>query len=124
MKDALNTVDKWSQYLAAKALLWNGYPHGIKENFTDKLSDADPQYKIAIWDILAKTSDNDTMLRNKYVENIYNAALNSSGKQRHYALEILAELEFSQHLDELRNIAETAEPQSQVYARWILAAAS
>ena len=106
LKAAFEEPDKWTKMHAAEALMWNGYPNGIKDAFADEIDNADAQYKIAIWDILARTAGNDKILRRDYIDKIYEAVVDNTGQVRNYALEKLIKFRYSKHLDELRKIGE------------------
>lgn len=121
LRQTLNEGHEWVKVHAAEALLWNGYPGGVKETFTAEIKTAGPEYRIGVWRVLAQAQGNDVVARKKYVNKVRDAFLDTNGPDHLHALETLAKLGYSERLDELLSGAKEGKGEIQVYARWILA---
>jgi solute:Na+ symporter, SSS family len=93
LQTALRTQPKWARIHAAEFLLARGYPQGVADEFLKELetSGNEPQYRIGIWRVLARTSS-ETGQRNEYIEKIRRAAIDPAGIDRLHAVEALAKL--------------------------------
>lgn len=121
LRHALNEGHEWVKVHAAEALLWNGYPEDVKEAFVAEIKTAGPKYRIGVWRVLAQAQGNDVVARERYVNKIRDAFLDTNGPDRLHALETLAKLQYSERPDELLRVAKEGKGEFQAYARWVLA---
>lgn len=92
----LNNLSGWNKVHAAEYLLWTKHPQNIYSIFLnqDKKFGHEPEYRIGIWRVLAEASRT-LKEKEKWVNKISKAFLDTSGQDRIWAAETLAKLRVS-----------------------------
>lgn len=115
---------EWVKVHAAEFLIWSGHPGSVKEVYEKEREqfEANSPYRIGIWRVLAQVSGE--VEKKQLQENIRNAFLDTSGKDRIHAVETMAKLKLSP-LPEHPQVTEAALNSGikslEVYTRWAIA---
>lgn len=141
LQTTLQNEERWIKVHVAEFLLSLGYRDEVRKIFEQELGNHrnDPEYRIGIWRVLAKQSQ-DADQRRRYVNQIRDAFLDDNGPDRIHAVESLAKLNYQADIasvvgDAVLSQNEQAENAVQdallaasdsqiaglrVYSRWVL----
>ncbi len=128
LRNLLLHQQEWIKVHAAEYLLWTDYASGVDSVFTkeERTLHETPKYRIGIWRVLAQATDIPSE-REKWIQRILAAHLDTNGNDRIHAVESLAKLGFSvypeyQELTTM-SVSEGSSPLA-LYTRWSIAYAS
>lgn len=121
LRRALREAKEWKKVHAAEALIWTGYPQGVKEAFTSELATAGPGYSIGVWRVLARLEPKGTPNYKIYLDKIRRVATGPNGDERIGALETLGKLGYAGRDAEIIEAAKGSTGLLPVVARWVLA---
>ncbi|HXG23992.1 MAG TPA: VCBS repeat-containing protein, partial [Chthonomonadales bacterium] len=121
LRRALREAREWKKVHAAEALIWTGYPQGVKEAFTSELTTADPGYSIGVWRVLARLEPKGTPNYKMYLDKIRRVATGPDGDKRVGALETLGKLGYAGRDAETIEAAKRSTGLLPIVARWVLA---
>lgn len=121
LRDALHSDESfWINVHAAEALIYNIYPDGVEEVFSN-LRNNPRSNIVGICRVLARLHKKNAVKYQKNVQKILDEFLNLESPNRVVALETLAKLNYSEPLAEIRRIAESGDSKMIAFARWVLA---
>lgn len=95
LKQNLKNLQGWNKVHAAEYLLWTNHTEGIKTIFlgqNQKFSNK-AEYRIGIWRVLAEATQSPE--RDKWIDKIVNAFMDTTGLDRIWAAETLSKLKIS-----------------------------
>ena len=130
-KEAVTTLQKvlqeqneWVKVHAAEFLIWTGNAEGVKEHFIKELEQSgnQPQYRIGIRRVLAQVSK--SLEKEHYQQDILQAFLDTTGKDRIHAAETLAKLKISPYITDPEKTAAALNSNDmalQGYTHWAMA---
>lgn len=121
LRYALREAKEWKKVHAAEALIWTGYPQGVKEIFTSELASAGPGYSIGVWRVLARLEPKGTPNYKIYLDKIRRVATGPDGDERIGALETLGKLGYAGRDAETIEAAKGTTGLLPIVARWVLA---
>lgn len=126
LTDTMDRCDRWVKVHAAEFLLELENPNNVRDAFNAELrlyGDM-PQYRIGIWRVLARSSENDKSKR-QWIDKIIAAFQQPQGKDRIHAAETLAKLGVPLQGDTRQIAAEltySRDPALATYTQWALVA--
>jgi SSS family solute:Na+ symporter len=123
MRHLLAEGQRWGKVHAAEYLLSLDYREGVREAFGAECArhGGEPQYRIGIWRVLAKTSFADVD-RDAWIGKIREAAFSPDSADRTHAVEALAKLGYRPTDEEATSIRRLADCDTPLgaYAAWLL----
>lgn len=121
LRGALKEAQEFVKVHAAEALIWNGYPQGVREAFLPEENRAKPGYRIGVWRVLAQLVNADPAVRDGYVQKIRDVYLDPTSQDRLIAIESLGKVKDQKLLANYRRDGLESQGQLQVMARWAAA---
>jgi len=121
LRRALHEGREWKKVHAAEALIWSGYPQGVKEAFAAELATASPGYSIGVWRVLARLEPKGSLKYRMYVGKIRQMAAGADSDERVGALETLGKLGYACRDAEIIEAARESTGLLPIVARWVLA---
>jgi HEAT repeat protein len=110
---------QWVRVHAAEALLWHGYPQGVKEIFLPRVETTLPKHRIGVWRVLAQATEGKQ--RQKYIDRIEKAFLDLDGPDRGHAVETLMKLGYKKRPAALMQMSKDKNDPLAPYASGALA---
>ena len=128
LRHALTEQPKWIKLHAAEALLALDYRENVRQTFLDELErhGKQPQYRIGIWRVLARTDRHIKIAHDNWVQQIVAAFEDEHSPDRIHAAESLGKLEYKVNTEDAttmgrwQNFSEQGKHASQAFARWVL----
>lgn len=95
LRNVMKEQQEWVKVHAAEFLIWTGNAQGVKEAFLKEQESFgnQPPYRIGIWRVLTQLSSGNEATQ--YKEQIVQAFLDTTGKDRIHAIETMAKLKVS-----------------------------
>ena len=125
---ALTEQPQWVKVHAAEAMLALDYREDVRQTFLDELEHhgEQPQYRIGIWRVLARTDRHVKLAHDNWVQRIVAAFEDEHSPDRIHAAESLGKLEYEVNTENATTMArwhkfsEQGKHASQAFARWVL----
>ncbi|MHB9124713.1 MAG: HEAT repeat domain-containing protein [Armatimonadota bacterium] len=119
LEDAMKNGEGMVRVHAAEALIWNGNSKNIAEIFLPEADTEKLGYRIGVWRVLVQVYWKDPKVRDKYLQRIREAYLDTDAPDRQVALESLAKLKDSTAwTDQISRDCKERTGVFQVIARW------
>jgi hypothetical protein len=102
LESNMQNQKEWIKVHAAEFLLWNGYPDGVREIFTqeEQLYGNISPYRIGIWRVLAQ-AETEQQQKEIWIDKLRQAYFDENGADRLHTIETLAKLKIPVFGDEI-----------------------